>query len=172
MTASRKSDRSFIGAFLHGFSHISRTPQRMGNRSGFPVDAVLLGPANFELRVTIYWISLETIVNSIQFFFETTPPRILGHQNALTVPQFCRAEHHGGRPFLMTLCGFEKAPRVAIGEIFGWIRFQPRDGHKCNRLFLDSSIEDILFIALLELFRITRTTLHCPFHESSLSIRH
>ena len=44
MTASRKSDRSFIGAFLPGlfsekkhFSFFSRTPQRMGSRSGFPV---------------------------------------------------------------------------------------------------------------------------------------
>ena len=42
--ASRKSDRSFIGAFLpdsfseiYSFSYISRTTQTMGNRSGFPV---------------------------------------------------------------------------------------------------------------------------------------
>ena len=37
----------------------------------------------------------------------------------------------------------------------------------CNRSLLDSSREDIESIALLELFRITRITLHCPFHESS-----
>ena len=60
---------------------------------------------------------------------------------------------------------------VDIGEKFGWIRFQPRDVHK-YRLLLDSNKEGILSIALLELFRITRITLHCPFHESSLSIRH
>ena len=34
-------------------------------------DALLLGPANFELRITIYWISLETIVNSIKILFDT-----------------------------------------------------------------------------------------------------
>ena len=35
---------------------------------------------------------------------------------------------------------------------------------------LDSNTESILSIALLELFRITRITLHCPFHESLLLI--
>ena len=37
---------------------------------------------------------------------------------------------------------------------------------------IDNSLIPILSIALLELFRITRTTLHCPFHESSLLILH
>ena len=41
-----------------------------------------------------------------------------------------------------------------------------------NRSLLDSHEEGILNIALLELFRTTRITLHCPFHESSLSNRH
>ena len=43
VTASQKSDRNFIGAFLpdlfseiHQFSDLSRAPQRMGNRSGLP----------------------------------------------------------------------------------------------------------------------------------------
>ena len=52
----------------------------------------------------------------------------------------------------------------------GFALFQ--DVLKCNRLFLDSNREDIENIALSELFRITRTTLHDPFHESSLEIRH
>ena len=52
---------------------------------------------------------------------------------------------------------------VAIGENFGWIRFQLRDVHKCNRLFLDSNKKNFLSIGLLELFRITRITLHQPF---------
>ena len=38
----------------------------------------------------------------------------------------------------------------------------------CSRSPLDSSREDIENIALLELFRITRITLQCPIHESSL----
>ena len=61
---------------------------------------------------------------------------------------------------------------IAIGEDVGWIRCQPRDVHKCNRSLLDSHEERILSIALLLLFRITRITLHYPFHESLLSHCH
>ena len=43
------------------------------------LDALLLGPANFEFRITIYWISLETIVNSIEILFDTSLPRVVGH---------------------------------------------------------------------------------------------
>ena len=43
------------------------------------LDALLLGPSNFELRITIYWISLETIVNSIMILFDTSLPRVVGH---------------------------------------------------------------------------------------------
>ena len=51
-------------------SYISRAPQRVG----------ILGPANFELRITIYWVSLEAIVNSIKILFDTSPPRIVGQE--------------------------------------------------------------------------------------------
>ena len=56
-------------------------------------DALLLGRANFELRIRIYWISLETIVNSTKILFDTSLPRVVGHKNALSVLQFlpCRA---------------------------------------------------------------------------------
>ena len=44
-------------------------------------DALLLGPANFELRITIYWISLEMIVNSIKILFDTSRPyTVMGHE--------------------------------------------------------------------------------------------
>ena len=43
------------------------------------LDALLLGPANFELRMTIFSISLEAIVNSIKILFDTSPPRIVSH---------------------------------------------------------------------------------------------
>ena len=59
----------------------------------------------------------------------------------------------------------EREHPVAIDNICDWNRFQPRDVHKCNRSLLDSNKEGILSIVLLELFRITRITLHCPFHE-------
>ena len=88
-----------------------------------------------------------------------------------SVLHFCRAEHLEVAPSWWRGPGLRKRP-VAIGENFGWIYFLSRDVHKCNRLFLDSNKEGILSIALLELFRMVRATLHCPFHESSLLIFH
>ena len=44
------------------------------------LDALLLGPANFELRITIFWISLEAIVNSFKILFDTSLPRVVGHE--------------------------------------------------------------------------------------------
>ena len=72
-------------------------------------DALLLGPANFELRITKCWISLEANVNSFKFLFDTSLPRVVGLWNALSVLQFlpCRAPR--GRPFLMTQRGMERA---------------------------------------------------------------
>ena len=69
----------------------------MGNRSGLPVP-ILLGPANFELRNIIYRISLETIVNSSKFLFETSPPRNVDHEMLFSVLHFCRADYHEVAP--------------------------------------------------------------------------
>ena len=75
-----------------------------GNRSSVRVvflckfihcDALLLGPANFELRVTKNWISLERIVNSIIILFDTSLPRVVGHKILFLCVGFCRAEHCG-----------------------------------------------------------------------------
>ena len=101
-------------------------------------DALLLGPANFELRITIYWISLETIVNSIIILFWYISSARCGPQNALSVLRLCRAEHRGVSPSWWRSAGSREHP-VAIGENCGWIRFQPRDVHKCNRSLLDSN---------------------------------
>ena len=53
-----------------------------------------------------------------------------------------------------------------------WVESVSRDVHKCRRRVLDSNKQSILSIALIEKFRRTRITPHCPFHESSLSILH
>ena len=82
---------SLIGAFLpdvfsvrYQFYDIFQIPQRIGGRCGLcqfiHCDALLLGPANFELRITIYWTSLETLVNSILILFNTSLPRNVGHK--------------------------------------------------------------------------------------------
>ena len=127
--------------------------------------ALLQGPSNFELLITIFWISLEAIVNSINISSAHCGPR-----NAVSLPQFFRAEHHEVAPSWWRSSGLRKH-QVAIGENCGWIRSLPRDVHKCNRVFLDSNKEGI-FWALHFFFRITRITLHCPFREPSLSIRY
>ena len=59
-------------------------------------DALLLGPANFDLRITIYWISLEVIVNSIKILFDTSLPRVVGHETlflcfSFTMPNTMRS---------------------------------------------------------------------------------
>ena len=110
-------------------------------------------------------------MNSFRFLFETSPPRIVDHEMLFLCLSFA-VPGTAVLPFLDDVVLDLRKHPVAIGENVGWIRFLSRDVHKCNRLFLDSNKETILSIALLELFRITRTTLHCPFHESSLSIRH
>ena len=88
----------------------------------FLVSLVLLCQFWVAMRITIYWISLETIVNFIKFLFDTSLPRVVP-RNALSVPPFCRA-------------GWRGHP-IAIDQHFDWIRFQPRDVHKCSRSLLD-----------------------------------
>ena len=87
------------------------------------------------------------------------------------VLQCCRAEHLEVASSWWRSSGLRQRP-VAIGDNFGWIHFLSRDVHKRSGQFLDSNKEGILSFALLELFRIARTTLHCPFHESSFLILH
>ena len=61
---------------------------------------------------------------------------------------------------------------MSIEGCLGWLHFLSRSVHKCSRRCLESSKEGILSIAFLELFHTTWITPHCPFHESSPSIRH
>ena len=91
--------------------------------------------------------------------------------HTFSILQFCRVEHHGDAHSWLRRAGQGEHP-VIVFETFFWIRFQPRTVRKCSRSLLDSNREDILSIALSELFRMTRRTLHCPFHESLLLILH
>ena len=52
----------------------------------------------FLLRVTNYWISLETIVNSIKILFDTFLPRVVDHEMlflslSFAVPSTTRSHH-------------------------------------------------------------------------------
>ena len=90
VTAVRKSDRSLIGAFLPDLFSVRSFKFLRGWAVGVVFlcqlihgDALLLGPANFELRITIFWISLETIANSINILFGKSLPRVMGHEMLL-----------------------------------------------------------------------------------------
>ena len=135
------------------------------------LDALLLGPANFELRITIFCISLKTIVNSIKNIFDTSLPRVVGHEMLFLCVGFA-VPSTVGSPLLDDVVRDGESIQSPLTKILtGFAFFQ--------ELFT-SAIDDsmtpikkgIRSIALLELFGITRITLHCPFHESSLSNRH
>ena len=108
-------------------------------------DALLLGPANFELLFTIYLVSKKTLVNSFVMFFLAVNyfapsfPRVVGHIVLFLCLSF--AVPSTMRSLLLDY--------VVLGYIFGWISFLSRDVHKCNKLILDSNKESILSIALL-----------------------
>ena len=82
------------------------------------LDALLLGPANFELRITTYWISLEAIVKFIKKSFWYISSAHCGPRTAVSVPQFCIAKHHEVAPSWWRSAGLREYP-VAIGEKCG-----------------------------------------------------
>ena len=138
---------------------------------------VLIGPSRCTSpQASQFWVANHDTLNLVgsdrdflQISFWDISSAHCGPRNALSLPQFCRADDHEVAPaFWWRSAGLRKHP-VAIGENFGWIRFQPRVVHKCNRVLLDFNREDILSIALLELFRTTRITLSCPIRRSSPS---
>ena len=131
------------------------------------LDALLLGPANFELRFTIDLISYKTIVNSFVMFFlsvnsfAASLPRVEGYIVLFLFFSFAVSSTMG-----TPLLDHEVRDRESIQSQF------TRSVRTCSRSLLDSNREDIVNIALLVLFRTTRITLHCPFHGSSLSNRY
>ena len=142
VTAVRKSDRSLIGAFLPDlFSNvfdISNIPQKMGSRSGLPVPIYLSIAMHFSSVQPILSCDanhdiLDLVGNGREFHhnsFWYISSAHCGPQNALSVPQFCRA-------------GWRGHP-IAIDQHFDWIRCQPRDVHKCNRSLLDCTFGIVL----------------------------
>ena len=154
------------------FSDIFWTLQAMGNRSGFPVQfcpSRCTSPQSSQFWAANHdMLSLsgsDREFHQISFWDISSAHCELWH--ALSVLQFCRAEHLEVAPSWRRSSRLRKRP-LAIEENVGWLHFLSRDVHKCYRQFLDSKKEGIPGIALLELFRIARTTLHCPLHESSL----
>ena len=141
------------------------------------LDALLLGPANFELRFTIYLVSKKTIVNSFVMFFlsvnsfATSLPRVEGEKVLLLCFSFTVPSTMGS-----LLLDHEVRDRESIQFQFAKLLAGFALNQEVSTSAMDYSLifnrEGILSIALSELFRRARITLHCPFHESSLSIRH
>ena len=133
-------------------SDISNIPLWIDGNGGLPVPI-------YPLRCTFppsiqFWVAshgkLGLVGNDHEFLhnlFRDISSARCGPRNALSVPQFCRAEHHEVAPSRWRSAGLRKRP-IAIDENVGWIRFPSRDVHKCNRLFLDSNKEGIQSIAL------------------------
>ena len=76
------------------------------------LDALLLGPTNFELRITLSEVFLKAILNSLNILFDTSLPRTMGYEVLLlcfsfTVPITMRS-------FLLHSSGLREHP-VAIG---------------------------------------------------------
>ena len=111
------------------------------------LDALLLSPISFELRITISQIFLKEIVNSFTTLFDTSLPRIMGFEVLLLCCSFTMPSTMRSPPSWWHSSGLREHP-IAIGEDVGWIHFLSRDVHKCNKLFLGSSKEGILCIAL------------------------
>ena len=174
VTAARKSDRSRIGAFCPFFLmwntnilDISDIPLWIGSRSGLPVP---IYPFRcISARCSQFGVANHDVLglseNDREFlhnYFWCLSSTRWRRYRTVSQLQFYRAEHHGVALSWLRCVGLREPP-VAICWSFGWIRFQPRGVRRRNRSLLDSNKEGIENIALLELFRITRITLHCPF---------
>ena len=103
----------------------------------------------FELRITIYWISLETILNSFKILFDTSLPRVVGHKMLFLCFGFA-VPSTVGSPLLDEVVRNWESIQSSLVKI--WAGFASNQGvHKCNTSLLDSNKEGILSIALLEL---------------------
>ena len=132
-SASRKSDRSFIGEFLPDlfrveyqfFLHHSNSSED-GQQECFYCAKLSIAMDFASVQSILSWnhgilILVGTIENSIKILFDTSLSRVVcGPRNALSVTQFCRAEHHEVAPFWS---GLREYP-VAIFESVGWNRLQ------------------------------------------------
>ena len=94
-------------------------------------DGLLLGPANFELRITIYWISTETIVNFFIILFDASLPGVVGHKMLFLCFSFAVASTLGSHlldyvvrdresiqsPLVKILAGFAFNQEMSTGAI-------------------------------------------------------
>ena len=156
----------FVSVRHTSFSDTSQNPQRMGSRSGLPV---LIGPSRCTSPSVQPILSCESRFSGSRWkrswmsskFFLIHLFRALWATNCSFCVSALPCRAPWGLPFLMTQVRDGGEHPVLVYKTFDWI--------KCIRSLLDSNTEGIRSIALLELFRITRITLHCPLHESSLS---
>ena len=110
-------------------------------------------------------------MNPFKFLFETSPSSIVGYEMLFLC--FSSAVPSTSRSLILdnVVLDWESVQSPLIKMLTGFTFFQ-----EMSTSAIDNSLipikKGILSIAVLELFRIARTTPHCPCHESSLLILH
>ena len=103
----------FVQCDIPVFSYISRTPQRMGNRSGFPV---LICPYMLNL------VGSDGDFHQNSFWYISFAH--CGPRNDLSVPQFCRAEHRGVSLLDNVVLDWESIQSPLVKTLGGFTFFQ------------------------------------------------
>ena len=85
----------------------------------------------FPSRCSLFWVANHDILNLVGSDREFHQHSFWYARTAVSVPQFCLAEHHEVAPSWWRSAGLREHP-VAIGENCGWIRFLSRDVHAIN----------------------------------------
>ena len=137
-------------------------------------DALLLCPANFQLRITIDLVSEKSIVNTFEMFtlsfrsFAASLPRIPGYKVLFLFFSFT-VSSTVATPFLDHVVRDRESIQSLFIELSAGFAFNQELSASAVDNSLIANREDIENIALSELFRTTRITLHCPIHGSSPS---
>ena len=118
------------------------------------------------MRITIYWISLETIVNSIKILSGTSLPRIVDHKKLFLCVGFAVPRA------VVSLLLDDVVPdgeciQSPATQILTGFSFNKEMSRSAKNHFLIQIKKIFWALPLLELFHTTRRTLHCPCHESS-----
>ena len=131
-------------------------------------DTLFFGQANFQVRITIYWISLETIVNSIKILSATSLPRIVDHKKLFLCVGFAVPRTVESLLLDDVVLDGESIQSPATQILTGFSFNQEMSTSARNHSFIQIK-KTFWALLLLELFHTIRRTLHCPCHESSLS---
>ena len=110
-------------------------------------------------------------MNSFKFLFETSPPCIVGYEVLFLCFSFVVPSTSRSTLLDDAVLDCENVQSPVVKMLPGFT-FNQEMSTSAIDYSLIPTMNAFLSIALLELFRIARITLHCPFHESLLLILH